>query len=58
MKTYFKACSCKAPLFEGSKDRPGALTVPAIEAYTFGQSLMGKTEIPHVATSHMICFGI
>ena len=56
MKTYFKAC--KAPLFEGSNARPGALTVPAIEAYVFGQSLMGKTEITRVATSHMICFGI
>ena len=56
MKTYFKAC--KAPLFEGTKARLGALTVPATEAYIFGQKLMGKTEVSHVATSHMICFGI
>ena len=53
MKTYFKAS--KAPLVEASKARPGALTVPAIEAYIFGQGLMAKTEIPHVATLHVIC---
>ena len=56
MKTYFKAC--KAPLFDGSKTRPGALTVPAIEACIFGQKQMGNTETPHVATSHVICFVI
>lgn len=56
MKTYCKAC--KAPLFESSKARPGALAVPAIEAYIFVQRVMGKTEIPHVTTSHVFCFGI